>query len=75
MRKKIIAGNWKMNKTPSEAVEFANALKSNLNSDKVDVVFCGHWVQCAAHFSAQSTIFLLYIRQVFFAAGFGGVGV
>jgi triosephosphate isomerase len=26
-RKKIIAGNWKMNKTPSEAAEFVNALK------------------------------------------------
>ena len=32
-RKKIIAGNWKMNKTPSEAV----ALVKN---DDVDVVFC-----------------------------------
>ncbi|MGE5612812.1 MAG: triose-phosphate isomerase [Bacillota bacterium] len=26
-RIKVIAGNWKMNKTPSEAVEFVNALK------------------------------------------------
>ena len=25
-RKKIIAGNWKMNKTPSEAVELVNLL-------------------------------------------------
>ena len=27
MRKKIIAGNWKMNKTPSEAVALINELK------------------------------------------------
>lgn len=40
MRKKIIAGNWKMNKTPKEAVELANSLKSNVNSDKSSVVFC-----------------------------------
>ena len=26
MRKKIVAGNWKMNKTPSEAVELVNML-------------------------------------------------
>ena len=26
-RKKIIAGNWKMNKTPSEAVALINELK------------------------------------------------
>ena len=27
MRKKIIAGNWKMNKTPSEAVALVETLK------------------------------------------------
>ena len=26
-RKKIIAGNWKMNMTPSQAVELVNTLK------------------------------------------------
>ena len=40
MRKKIIAGNWKMNKTPSEAVELCNLLKDKVNTDAVDVVFC-----------------------------------
>ena len=40
MRKKIVAGNWKMNKTPSEAVELANMLKPLVDTDKVDVVFC-----------------------------------
>lgn len=40
MRKKIIAGNWKMNKTPKEAVELATMLKGLVNTDKSDVVFC-----------------------------------
>ena len=30
MRKIIIAGNWKMNKTNSEAVAFANELKDKI---------------------------------------------
>ena len=40
MRKKIVAGNWKMNKTPSEAVALAKMLVPLVNTDKVDVVFC-----------------------------------
>ena len=39
-RKKIIAGNWKMNMTPSEAVELINTLKPLVVNDEVDVVFC-----------------------------------
>ena len=39
-RKKIIVGNWKMNKTPSEAVELVNLLKDLVKNDDVDVVYC-----------------------------------
>ena len=39
-RRKIIAGNWKMNKTPSEAVALINELKPLVANDEVDVVFC-----------------------------------
>ena len=39
-RKKIIAGNWKMNKTPSEAVALVETLKPLVKNDEVDVVFC-----------------------------------
>lgn len=39
-RRKIIAGNWKMNKTPSEAVALANELIPLVKNDDVDVVFC-----------------------------------
>jgi len=40
MRRKIIAGNWKMNKTPSETVALLNELKPLIATDEVDVVFC-----------------------------------
>ena len=40
MRRKIVAGNWKMNKTPSEAVELIKELLPLVKSDDVDVVFC-----------------------------------
>jgi len=39
-RRKIIAGNWKMNKTPSEAVALVEELKPLVVSETVDVVFC-----------------------------------
>ncbi|MBF0478506.1 MAG: triose-phosphate isomerase [Candidatus Omnitrophica bacterium] len=41
MRKIIIAGNWKLNKTIKEAVELVNGLKQDLAQAKeVDVVVC-----------------------------------
>ena len=39
-RKKIIAGNWKMNMTPSQAVALVNELKPLVVTDDADVVFC-----------------------------------
>ena len=39
-RKKIVAGNWKMNMTPSQAVALCNELKDLVKSDEVDVVYC-----------------------------------
>ena len=38
-RKKIIAGNWKMNMTPSEAVKLVETLKPLVQNNEVDVVF------------------------------------
>lgn len=40
MRKRIIAGNWKMNMVPSEAVKLVETLKPLVQNDAVDVVFC-----------------------------------
>jgi triosephosphate isomerase len=41
MRKPIIAGNWKMNKTPDEALAFVRTIRNGLNAiSKVDSVVC-----------------------------------
>lgn len=41
MRTPIIAGNWKMNKTAVEAVEFVRAIRSRLNRiEGADIVVC-----------------------------------
>ena len=39
-RRKIVAGNWKMNMTPSQAVKLVEELKPLVESDSVDVVYC-----------------------------------
>ena len=39
-RKKIIAGNWKMNMTPSEALKLVETLKPLVDNPDVDVVYC-----------------------------------
>lgn len=39
-RRRIIAGNWKMNMTPSEAVALVDTLKPLVVNEDVDVVFC-----------------------------------
>jgi len=41
MRKVIVAGNWKMNKTPREAIELIETLKPLVSErEDVEVVFC-----------------------------------
>ena len=39
-RRRIVAGNWKMNKTPSEALALIEELKPLVANDDVEVVFC-----------------------------------
>ena len=39
-RRKIIAGNWKMNMTPTEALALVETLKPLVATDEADVVFC-----------------------------------
>lgn len=40
MRKKIIAGNWKMNNGPKATIELIETLKPLVANDAADVVFC-----------------------------------
>jgi len=48
MRKPIIAGNWKMNKTPAEASALVNELKPLVKDAACDVVVCVPAVDFAA---------------------------
>jgi len=55
MRKKIIAGNWKMNKTVGEAEALAAAIKRELSTEaKVDVVLCPPFTAISAVSQAVS---------------------
>jgi len=40
MRKKVIAGNWKMNKLPNEAMEFIETLAPLVKDTKNEVILC-----------------------------------
>ncbi len=41
MRKPVIAGNWKMNKTAGEAIELARGIREKLpETDEMDIVLC-----------------------------------
>jgi triosephosphate isomerase len=49
MRKPILAGNWKMNKTPAEAVEFVRALIPLVTPyPQVETVVCAPFVALSA---------------------------
>ena len=49
MRVPLIAGNWKMNTTVSEAIELVNKMRSELDEiDNVDKVLCPPFVSLAA---------------------------
>jgi triosephosphate isomerase len=57
MRKPIIAGNWKMNKTAAEAVEFVREIRHGLNQiEDVDSVVCPPFMALpAVHDALQAT--------------------
>ena len=40
MRKKVIAGNWKMNMLPNEAMDFINGLVNTANSSENEIILC-----------------------------------
>lgn len=52
-RRTVIAGNWKMNFTPDEAVEFIEKIKPMVaGKDKCDIVFCAPYITIAAAIKA-----------------------
>ena len=48
MRKPIIAGNWKMNKTVQEAKDFINELPTLPDTNEVESVICAPTIQLDA---------------------------
>lgn len=40
MRKRMVAGNWKMNNTITESLNFLNSIKGKIDNTETDVVFC-----------------------------------
>ncbi len=48
LRKAVIAGNWKMNKTPAEAKELLEAIKPLVNDADCDVIACVPFVDLDA---------------------------
>lgn len=52
-RRTVIAGNWKMNFTPAEAVAFINEIKPMVaGKDNCDIIFCAPYVTIAAAMEA-----------------------
>ena len=40
MRKKVIAGNWKMNMLPNEAIDYIQAFEPMVKDAKAEVILC-----------------------------------
>lgn len=56
LRKAVIAGNWKMNKTPAEAKELMEGIKPLVNGAGCDVVVCVPYVDlCTVLEAAKGT--------------------
>ena len=69
MRKPIIAGNWKMNKTPEEAAALVKALAVAVENAQCDVVVCVPATDFAAvRDAAEGTNIKLGAQNVHFAA-------
>ena len=52
VRKAVIAGNWKMNKTPAETTELINAMKPLVKDADCDVVLCVPYIDIPAAIEA-----------------------
>ena len=53
-RKAVIAGNWKMNKTPAETTEIINAMKPLVKDADCSVVLCVPYVDIHAALEAAN---------------------
>ena len=68
MRKPIIAGNWKMNKTPEEAKALVSELIPLVKDAKCDVVVCPPFVDlCPVHKLIEGTNIHLGCQNIHWA--------
>lgn len=68
MRRYVIAGNWKMNFTPSEATAFINEVKPLVEGkNNCDIIFCAPFVTiCAAMEAAKGSNIKIGAQNVHF---------
>lgn len=67
MRKKIIAGNWKMNYSVNQAEDFVYSIKDSINTTDVDVVICPNFVSLDRVSEAiEGTNIMLGAQNVYF---------
>ena len=66
MRKTIVAGNWKMNKTPSEAKALIEELKPLVASETSDVVFCVPAIDIPAAIEAAGSNIAIGAENMYF---------
>ena len=77
VRKAVIAGNWKMNKTPAEAKELLNAIAPLVKDAGCDVVACVPYVdlQTALEATAGTNIKIGAEKgKVLYGVSYFGVG-
>jgi triosephosphate isomerase len=48
MRKKIVAGNWKMNKTLQEGIDLASSINNLVSNNNVTVILCTPFIHLSA---------------------------
>ncbi len=65
MRRKVIAGNWKMNMTPSQAVKLVTELRPNVNNPDVDVVFCVPSIDIVPVVEAVKDLIYILVQRMY----------
>ena len=67
MRRKVIAGNWKMNMLPNEAIEYITALDPLVKDSKNDVIICAPYTDLFyTILTAQGTNIHIGAQNVFY---------
>ena len=65
LRKAVIAGNWKMNKTPSEAKALIEEMKPLVKNADCDVVLCVPYIDIPAAVEAAKGSNIKSVRKIF----------